>query len=96
MFKLARHNEADLEELRVYETRGDAVTYREKLVTILHLAGQAIHTSLAYTMGEYLKATDEIYRSETGSDWELEAVANLLSTNNAVGANLLSKKFNPP
>jgi hypothetical protein len=81
--KLARNKEADLEELRVYETRGDAVTYREKLVTILNLAGQAIHTSLAYTMGKYLKATDGIYRNETRSDWELEAVANLLSTNNA-------------
>jgi hypothetical protein len=70
-------------ELRDYETRGDIITYREKLLTILNLAGQAIHTSLEYTMGKYLKATDGIYRNETRSDWEVEAVANLLSTNNA-------------
>ncbi len=70
-------------ELRNYETRGDIITYREKLLTILNLAGQAIHTSLEYTMGKYLNATDGIYRNETRSDWEVEAVANLLSTNNA-------------
>ena len=57
--------------------------YRQKLVAILNLAGQAIHTSLAYTMGKYLKATDGIYRNDTRSDWELEAVSHLLSTNNA-------------
>ncbi len=34
-------------------------------------------------MGKYLKATDGIYRNEMRSDWELEAAANLLSTNNA-------------
>ncbi len=70
-------------ELRNYETRGDIITDREKLITILNLAGQAIHTSLEYTMGKYLKATDGIYRNETRSDWEVEAVPNLLSTNNA-------------
>ena len=81
--KLARHKDVDLAELRVYETRDDVVMYREKLVAILNLAGQAIHTSLAYTMGKYLKATDGIFRNETRSDWELEAVSHLLSTNNA-------------
>ncbi len=34
-------------------------------------------------MGKYLKATDGIFRNETRSDWELEAVAGLLFTNNA-------------
>ena len=81
--KLERTREADLKELRNYETRVDIITYRDKLITILNLAGQAIHTSLEYTMGKYLKATDGIYRNETRSDWEVEAVANLLSTNNA-------------
>jgi hypothetical protein len=81
--KLERSREADLDELRRYETRGDVVTYREKLLTILKLAGQAIHKSLQYTMGKYLKATDGIYRNEIRTDWEIEAVANLLSTNNA-------------
>jgi hypothetical protein len=33
-------------------------------------------------MGKYLQATDGILRNETHEEWELEAVANLLSTNN--------------
>ena len=34
-------------------------------------------------MGKYLKATNGIFRNKTRSDWELEAVAGLLATNNA-------------
>ena len=41
-------------ELRHYETKGDVETYRDKLLVILDLAGQAIHASLKYTMGKYL------------------------------------------
>ncbi len=33
-------------------------------------------------MGKYLQATDGILRNKTREEWELEAVANLLSTNN--------------
>ena len=80
--KLERNREADLDELRHYETRTDVVTYREKLLSILDLAGQSIHVSLQRTMGKYLKATNGIFRNDTKSDWELEAVQNLLSTNN--------------
>jgi hypothetical protein len=81
--KLERSKAADLVELRQYETRVDIATYREKLITILNLAGKAIHTSLERTMGKYLKATDGIFRNDMRADWELEAVAGLLSTNNA-------------
>ena len=81
--KLERNKEANLLELRQYETKGDVETYREKLLIILDLAGQAIHVSLEYTMGKYLEATNGIFRNETRSGWEVEAVANLLCTNNA-------------
>jgi hypothetical protein len=71
-------------ELRQYETKGDVETYREKLLIILDLASKAIHVSLEeYTMGKYLQATNGIFRNETRSGWEVEAVANLLCTNNA-------------
>jgi hypothetical protein len=71
-------------ELRMYETKGDVETYRDKLLIIIDLAGQTIHASLKYTMGKYLQATNGILRNETReeSEWELEAVANLLSKNN--------------
>jgi hypothetical protein len=81
--KLERNRVEDLAELRLFETRVDVGTYRAKLLTILDLAGQAIHTSLERTMGKYLKATNGIFRNETRSDWEIERVATLLATNNA-------------
>jgi hypothetical protein len=81
--KLERNRVEDLAELRLFETRVDVGTYRAKLLTILDLAGQAIHTSLERTMGKYLKATNGIFRNETRSDWEIEGVATLLAMNNA-------------
>ncbi len=48
----------------------------------LNLFGIAIHTSLERTLGNYLKATDGIYRNELRDDWQLENVSALLCTNN--------------
>jgi hypothetical protein len=79
---LEKNKEANLIELRQFETKTDVETYRDKLLIILDLAGQAIHASLKYTMGKYLQSTNGILRNETREEWELEAVANLLSTNN--------------
>ena len=50
---------------------------------VLHLFGTAILTSLERTMGHYLKSTGGIYCNELRAEWELEAVAKLLSHNNA-------------
>jgi hypothetical protein len=46
------------------------------------LFGIAIHTSLERTLGNYLKATDGIYRNELRDDWQLEKVSALLCINN--------------
>jgi hypothetical protein len=48
--ELERNRAEDLAELRLFERRVDVVTYRAKLLTILDLAEQAIHTSLERTM----------------------------------------------
>jgi hypothetical protein len=61
---LERNKEADLLELRQYETREDITKYEPVLREILALFGQAIHTSLERTMGKYLQSTGSIYRNE--------------------------------
>ncbi len=80
---LERNKEADLLELRQYETREDITNYEPVLREILALFGQAIHTSLARTMGKYFQSTGGIYRNEAREEWELEHVSQLLSHNNA-------------
>ena len=73
----------DLAELRLYEGREDLDNYEPVLREVLKLFGVAILKSLERTMGKYLKNTGGIYRNELRDEWELEAVAKLLSHNNA-------------
>jgi hypothetical protein len=80
---LERNKEADLVELRRFESREDLQVYRPIIIEVINLFGIAIHTSLERTMGKYLKATDGIYRNELRDDWQLEKVSALLCTNNA-------------
>ena len=80
---LERNKEADLAELRRFESREDLEVYRPIIIEVINLFGIAIHTSLERTMGKYLKATDGIYRNELRDDWQLEKVSALLCTNNA-------------
>jgi hypothetical protein len=51
-------------------------------IEVMNLFGIAIHTSLERTLGNYLKATDGIYRNELRDNWQLEKVSALLCTNN--------------
>ena len=80
---LKRNREQDLAELRQFETREDITTYEAVLREILALFGQAIHTSLERTMGNYLRSTGGIYRNEVREEWELAHVLQLLPHNNA-------------
>jgi hypothetical protein len=73
--------EEDLAELRQHEGREDVDNYKNVLRE-LHLFGNAIPKSLERTMGKYLKSTGGIFRNELREEWELEAVAKLLSHNN--------------
>lgn len=79
---LERNKEAERAELRLYETKSDVAAYKPIFLEALHLFGCAIHTSLERTMGQYLKATNGIYRNELREDWELSKVSLLLCTNN--------------
>jgi hypothetical protein len=81
---LERNREQDLAELRQFETREDITTYEPVLREILALFGQAIHTSLERTMGNYLRSTGGTYRNEVREEWELAHVLQLLAHNNAV------------
>jgi hypothetical protein len=80
---LKRNREQDLAELRQFETREDITTYEAVLREILALFGQAIHTSLERTMGNYLRSTGGIYRNEVREEWELAHVLQLLAHNSA-------------
>ena len=74
---LERNKEADLLELRQYETREDITNYEPVLREILALFGQA---TLERTMGKYLQSTGGIYRNEAREEWELEHVSQLISS----------------
>jgi hypothetical protein len=68
--------------LKQYEAKADVAVYTPIILEVLQLFGLAIHTSLERTMGDYLKATDGIFRNELRPDWQLEKVSKLLCTNN--------------
>jgi hypothetical protein len=71
-----------LTELKQYENKTDVAVYRPILLEVLQLFGLAIHTSLERTMGNYLNATDGIFRNDLRPDWQLDMVSKLLCTNN--------------
>ncbi len=79
---LEKHKEAERAELRAFQTKSDIEIYKPILIEVLNLFGTAIHTSLERTLGEYLRATDGIFRNELRPDWQLEKVSRLLCTNN--------------
>ncbi len=79
----SRTREEDLAELRLYEGREDLANYKPVLREVLKLFGNAILKSLERAMGKYLQTTGGLYRNELRAEWELEAVAKLLSHNNA-------------
>jgi hypothetical protein len=79
---LEQNKMAALAELRLFQQRTDIDVYRPIIMEVMNLFGLAIHTSLERTMGNYLKATDGIYRNELRDDWQLEKVSALLCTNN--------------
>jgi hypothetical protein len=53
------HNlEADMQKLRAYKERQDAVKYEAMLRTVVGLFGQGIIEPLEFTMTDYLKQTN--------------------------------------
>ena len=80
--RIERRKQEEVAELSAYNNKADIDVYLPIFKQILGLFGEAVHSSLQYTMGKYLAATNGDLRNDLRPEWQLDKVCKLLCTNN--------------
>ena len=79
---LEENLDADMQILRAYKGRQDAVKYEAMLVTVMGLFGQGIVASLEFTMHNYLRQTNGKLRTDLRTEAEVKSCKAMLCHNN--------------
>jgi hypothetical protein len=79
---LEENLDADMQKLRAYKGRQDAVKYEAMLLTVVGLFGQGIVASLELTMNNYLKQTIGKLKTDLRTESEIKSCKAMLCHNN--------------